>query len=83
MRKQKLFLIPLTLALVGVLIFSCDKGKLTEMKIEKEKDEIIIPKKDSTGGNTANKYPGPCPYPCGDPRCEVIASLLLVVELHP
>lgn len=70
MRKQKLALIPLTLALSVLLIFSCDKGKLLEEKSEKQKEEIAQAKKDSTKSNTANKYPGPCPYPCCDTRCD-------------
>lgn len=64
MRKQKIFLLPLTLALSVLLIFSCDKGKLNE-----ENKEIAQPKKDSIRENTANKWAGPCPYECDDPRC--------------
>lgn len=69
MRKQKFFLLPLALALSVLVIFSCDKGKLIEEKSEKENKEITQSKKDSSGANMANKYAGPCPYECDDPRC--------------
>lgn len=70
MKKQKFFLLSLILALSLLFTYSCSKRPFNEEKNETDKLEKRIGKEDSIVGNTVNRIPGACPFPCGDTRCD-------------
>lgn len=79
MRKQflssRIFSLLICLFLIfatAVMIHSCKKDSKPETSLEiseNKKDPATSSKTDTVPKTTANKYAGPCPYECDDPRC--------------